>query len=226
MRKMILPVVISTLNRLELLDQTIASLQKNTKSELETIVISDASDNHTLEYLNHCDNITFFNFHKHVSIAEVKWKGFEFVSEAKYVYFSDNDVYFEKNWDLKLMKVLETFPDIGVVGGRHHPHHVIFDKFKFEEDEILICEQQAGYSMMLRQEDYKAIGGYEVSDRTKDGGEDTLVCDMIKAKGMKIASIEPPIIIHCGMTNYRGLRASDWHEMMEIQKQRSEVLFL
>jgi len=70
MRKMILPVVISTLNRLELLDQTIASLQKNTKSELETIVISDASDNHTLEYLNHCDNITFFNFHKHVSKKE------------------------------------------------------------------------------------------------------------------------------------------------------------
>src|SRR4030066_804481 len=179
-----LPVVISTYNRLELLKQTLESLQKNTYNDLEIIVIDDASndDKKTIKFLNEQKEITFYLFHNKATIAEVKQKGFESVTRGKYVYFSDDDVYFEKNWDVKLIKVLETFPDIGVVGGRHHPHHVIFDKFKFEEDEILICEQQAGYSLMLRQKDYKAIGGYEVSNRTKDGGEDTLVCDMIKAK--------------------------------------------
>src|SRR3990167_1022976 len=224
---MILPVIISTRNRVKLLKQTLESLRKNSDNPLEIVVIDDASGSKTWDFLLTQKDIKSFRFEDRLTIAEVKKKGYELCSRKQYVYFSDDDVYFEPHWDSKLISILQKFPDIGVVGGRHHPHHQIFSTCPLNgEGQILICEQQAGYSLLLRQKDYRAIKGYEVSERTEDGGEDTLICDMIKAQGKLVASIDPPVIVHCGLKNHRGLNAADYHEMMEIQARRPEILFL
>ena len=223
-----LPVVISTRNRLELLKQTLESLKKNSDSELEIVVVDDASDDgKTEQFLKMRSGVDVnYRFLKKVSIAEVKKKGFEFAEKGEFIYFSDDDVYFEPHWDTKLIRVFRAFGDIGVVGGRHHPHHQIFSTRQFEGNNIMICEQQAGYSLFLRQEDYLDIGGYEVSERTANGGEDSLVCDMIKDKGKLVASIDPPVIIHCGMYNWQGWKAADYPVMEILKIQRPEVKFL
>ena len=177
---MILPVIISTRNRVKLLKQTLESLRKNSDNPLEIVVIDDASGSKTWDFLLTQKDIKSFRFEDRVTIAEVKKKGYELCSRKQYVYFSDDDVYFEPHWDSKLISILQKFPDIGVVGGRHHPHHQIFSTCPLNgEGQILICEQQAGYSLLLRQKDYRAIKGYEVSERTEDGGEDTLIFHFI-----------------------------------------------
>lgn len=227
-----LPIIISTYNRFGLLKQTLDSVRKNSDNELEIVVVCDNLDeaNPDLvekrkEYLDSQKDVAHFYFGNKATIAQVKRQGFSMVSKQPYVYFSDDDVYFEPHWDTKLIKVLKAFPQIGVVGGLHHSHHKIFSTRKWKKGSILICEQQAGYSLMLRREDYLLIGGYEVSERTKDGGEDTLVCDMIKEKGKLVATVDPPVIVHCGLYNYRGLLAAGYEGMQIIKSQRPEILF-
>lgn len=177
------------------------------------------------EYLDSQKDIAHYYFKEKATIAQVKRQGFSMSSKQPYIYFSDDDVYFEPHWDTKLIRILEEFSDIGVIGGLHHSHHVIFSNRKYEEGNVLICEQQAGYSLMLRREDYLLIGGYEVSERTQNGGEDTLICDMIKERGKLVAAIEKPVIVHCGLYNYRGLHAADFREMEITRSQRPEILF-
>ena len=227
-----LPVIISTYNRFGLLKQTLDSLRKNSDNELEIVVVCDNLDeanpdlaDKRKEYLDSQKDIAHFYFGEKATIAQVKRRGFSMVSKQPYVYFSDDDVYFEPHWDTKLIEVLETFPDIGVIGGLHHPHHVVFSTRESKLGNILICEQQAGYSLMLRREDYLSIGGYEISERTKNGGEDTLICDMIKERKKLVAAIDPPVLIHCGLYNYRGLHAADFQGMEIIRSQRPEILF-
>ena len=52
------------------------------------------------------------------------------------------------------------------------------------------------------------------------------VCDMIKEKGLLVASVVPPVIIHCGMVNWRNLPAADIGEIQTVKSQRPEIIFL
>ncbi len=225
-----LPVIISTRNRRKLLEQTLASLRKNSDHERIIIVVDDASTDDTPQFLASQSDVIFHCFKRRRTIAEVKNKGFELLFKTTlyqpYVYFSDDDVFFEPHWDSQLTAVMDLYEDIGIVGGRHHPHHKIFDYRINTGFTVLIEEQQAGYSIMIRWRDLLSVGGYEISERTTNGGEDTLLCDMIKDKGKKIAAIDPPVIIHCGLKNYKNLPAADYSEIEVVRTQRPEILFL
>lgn len=225
-----LPIIISTLNRRKLLEQTLASLRKNSDHEHVVIVVDDASADDTPQFLASQPDVISHCFRKQRTIAEVKNKGFELLLEATlhqpYVYFSDDDVFFEPHWDSTLTAIMDFNQDIGILGGRHHPHHKTFGHRTHGNSTVLIEEQQAGYSVMIHWNDFISISGYEMSERTTSGGEDSLLCDMIKAKGKLIAAVDPPVIIHCGLKNYRGLRAADYNEIKAINKQRPEILFL
>src|SRR3990167_9080135 len=150
-----LQVIISTYNRLGLLKQTIESLRKNSDNPLEIIVVCDNLDSVSpdlaikrKEYLDSQADIIKYYFDEKQTIAGIKRKGYGMrTSDEPYVYFSDDDVYFEPHWDSALIRILEALPDVGVVGGRHHPHHKIFSTRVSNNGVVLICEQQAGYSL-------------------------------------------------------------------------------
>ncbi|MFA5013950.1 MAG: glycosyltransferase family A protein [Actinomycetota bacterium] len=147
---MILPVVFATYNRFPLLRQTVETLIKNTDSELE-IVILDASDN--WEGIEHYlkrkkTKVIYKHLEKRVPIYEAKNLGVSLASPSEYIHIADDDIYYEPHWDTRLMEVLHYFPDIGVVGGKKHPHHQTLKTIEFRGYKILVVNNQPGYSFL------------------------------------------------------------------------------
>ena len=240
-----LPLVIASQNRCELLRQTIESALKNADNKLEIIVVNDNSTDETGEYLDTLKDIKHYDSEEPMYIAKAKNKGIEMASKSKYIYISDNDVYFLPHWDSILIKVLETFPDIGVVGGMKHPHHRViieppeYMKKFFDEKYILqnsrmmgdvcvnIVEQQAGYSFMLRRKELNKLNGFRcVVQDNRPAGEDCDFNDRMMAMGKFIASVEPPVLFHCGMRNFSGFQSADYPEMLKLQKLYPYIKFL
>jgi len=222
-----LSVVISTWNRFNLLQQTIGSLFKNTKTkDFEVIVVDDASTDGTKKYLEKLENVNYFCFPERVSISEVKNKGAEMVSFSDYICFCDNDVYFEPNWDEILIKVLEKYSKIGIVGGEKHPHHRILEKRKLDDKyKVFITEQQAGFSLFMRRTDWEKCKPFiTTKEGIGGGGEDNNICDTFKRNKYLIASVNPSVILHCGLINHRGIKAAGFEEIELLIKNRPELI--
>lgn len=226
-----LPVVIATFNRLELLKQTIETAKKNADNKLEIIVVDDASNDGTKEYLKSLDFIKYYRFKEHAYIAGVKNKGIEMASPSKYIYISDNDIYFLPHWDSIMIKALETYSDVGIVGGRKHPHHRILtdraDSLR-RIDNITVClvDNQAGYSFMLRRKDLDEVGYFNDTIQAGiRGGEDNDFIERMKSKGKIVACVDPPVLYHCGLYSFTGNPTSDYPEMINLQYSHSEILF-
>jgi GT2 family glycosyltransferase len=236
-----LPLIIATYNRQELLQQTIESAFENADNQLEVIVVNDVSTDKTEEYLDSLTNVKHIDLKERVSIAIVKNTGIKMVEKSEYICVSDNDVYYLPHWDSTLIKVLDTYPDIGVVGGKKHPHHrLIWDppitlRVLLREGEPLInirklnadvnvqlVEQQAGYSLMLRREDMNKLGGFNIALSTS---EDNEFCERVMAMGKFIAAVDPPVLHHCGLCTYTGNKSADYPEMMSLQDAFPNIKF-
>lgn len=236
-----LPTVIASYNRQELLQQTIESAIKNADNQLDIIVVNDASTDKTEEYLDSLTNIRHVDLKERASVAIVKNTGIEMVKESEYICVSDNDVYYLPHWDSTLIKVLDTYPDIGAVGGKKHPHHRLawdlpvtlkvllrkgepFINIRKLDDStnVQLVEQQAGYSLMLRREDMDKLGGFNIALPTS---EDNDFCERVMAMGKFIAAVDPPVLHHCGLCTYTGNKSADYPEMMNLQYTHSEVKF-
>ena len=222
-----IPVVIATHNRLELLKQTIDSLKKNSDNEIEIIVVDDAStESGVAKYFDSLENVKFFHFADNFGVARVKNKGIELASPSDYIHICDNDIYYLPHWDIKLIQVLETYEDIGLVGGKRHSHHRIYETRKMLDDEVFILENQPGYSFFMRRELLNEIGGFEVNDPKAFFHADSVMCERVKAKGKLLGAVNPPVIYHCGINNFQGLKASDYPEMQTISQLHPEIKFL
>ena len=220
-------VVISTYNRPELLLQTIATLQKNTISELETIVVNDASDNPDVDkYLEKVSKIIYHKFDKRVSIGEVKNKGISLMGKSDFIHFCDDDIYYTYGWDIKLMDALMNFPDIGVIGGKAHPHHTVLETRKFLDYEIQIMNSQHGYSLFIRSEDLDKFTPFRSFPLEITGGEDSGFCEKVLENNLKIAAVNPPVIYHCGLKTFKGTKPADYNDIMIMKHKRPDILFL
>lgn len=223
---MTLPIIISTYNRFELLQQTLDSLQKNSDSDLEIVVIDDAStDVRVYDYLDSQKDIIYYRFERQVNIATVKNKGIELSTRQKYICMVDNDVYFMPHWDTVLIKVLETFSDIGIVGGKKHPHHNVLESRKMDNIEVMITDNQPGYCLLLERENLDKIGEMICATNGFYGHEDTILCEKIRNMGKLVVAVNPPVIYHCGVRNNVGY-AADYSEMMNFANLHPEIKFL
>src|SRR3990167_756812 len=111
-----LPVIIASFNRLNLLKQTLDSLKKNSDSKLQIIVVDSSTDPKVPKYLETVKGITYFKFNRRkfdnrkqppkdpyfnnrLSIGKAMNKGAELAKPSKYIYFSANDMYFLPHWN-------------------------------------------------------------------------------------------------------------------------------
>ena len=220
-------VVISTYNRPLLLMQTIESLQKNTVSDLEMIVVNDASDNPDVDKcLEKVMKMIYYKFDKRVSIGEVKNKGISLMGKSNYIHFCDDDIYYTYGWDQILIDILKNFIDIGAVGGQRHPHHTILEHRPFQNYEVLIMNSQPGYSLFIRSKDLEKFTPFRSFNLETSGGEDSGFCEKVLENNLKVAAVNPPVIYHCGLKNFRGLSASDYKEIMETKSLHPEILII
>jgi GT2 family glycosyltransferase len=102
-------VVIPSFNQMKYLKQTVESLAENTYNKYELIIIDDASDSETVEYIRSLKCVKVFNSEQ--KYVNANWnKGIQMASN-RYVCIANNDITFSKDWDKYL---IEQFDDVNV----------------------------------------------------------------------------------------------------------------
>ena len=230
-----LPVIIANHNRRELLEQTLDSLRDNSVGSIYTIVVDDCSTEEGMrEFLESRKDISKVIFMKKQCGPGV-CRNFGVASipvEYKYLYFSDNDVYFEKGWNKKMlyhyMATEDTVPKpIGILGGARHPHHGVEDFIQFDGGvKIDLSDQQVGFSLFMSKKVWCDIGPFIATELGEYGKEDTELCNNARAVGYLIGSMNPPVVVHCGIHHSEGSKTAGAEHLEEMQAQRPEIKFL
>ena len=214
-----LAIIIASWNRPKLVKQTIESCLKNSYYKPSITVVDNSDDPETINYLESLKDITLFRWgdefpHLRVespdgfyypadqadspywnnqwSLGKTRTKGATLAPPSEYIYFSDNDMYFKKDWDKIMIGVLEEREDFVLVGGIAHHGNSFFAKIN-EEYNLCTAGKQAGNSMLFRRAEWARIGYFP------DYDEDSWMGYEITTHfNKKIGVIDPEIVVHCG----------------------------
>src|SRR3972149_4170692 len=109
---------------------------------------------------------------------------------GEYIYFSDDDIYFEPHWDSMLLKALNSPYNVGLVCGKKHPHHnEIKPHVSYEDIQILFCDNIPGYSFLMRRKLFDEIGGFEKFPLGIYGFEDSRMVERVRERGFEITAV-------------------------------------
>jgi len=203
---MTLPIIMLVKDRLELTKQTINTLFATTKLPFNLIILSDNSNSETTQYLKTLDKKAKIIFMPYsTGPGSIKNAGLSIAGDNEFYYITDNDIYFLPNWLETLYKIMEIFPEVGIAGGRTHAYHGELETISKGGISIKTCNQQSGYSMLIRRKVWLDCGPflhYEMPSGL--GKEDTKFCQIATEYGWKIAHPVQPVILHCGARNTFG----------------------
>lgn len=136
--------------------------------------------------------------------------------KGKYLYFSDNDVYFTRDW---VKKLLDVYPlaKCDVLGGSNHPFNHPNSTYTTPYGKVHNCNAVAGYSWLLSWKVWERLGLKMVtsSGQLSHGpfvedavgvrkSEDFELCQRIINGGGRVGYVDPPVVIHCGKTDTYG----------------------
>lgn len=211
-------IIIPCHNRLELTKQTIESLLKNTDPEKYNLyLVDDVSTDGTREYIYSLKDVC------HVFINDDNigpGASRNFVCNAitangtrsKYLYHSDNDVFFKPGW---LENLIGVFRDpqtakIKVLGASCHPFLQSSSRIYrgIHPFAVGIKDAVSGYSQLMTWETWDKYGPFDETMRGAEkkimGSEDWAFCQKIVKDGFLVGSVEPELVIPCGKTNTYG----------------------
>jgi glycosyltransferase involved in cell wall biosynthesis len=199
-------IIIVTKNRDNLFNQTIKSLIKNTNKNLyDIIVVDDGSDDTSLvySYYNKGDisDLILTNFG---SPSKCRNLGAEIARKKgyKYLYHSDNDMYFLPGWLEECHRLKEKFSNFIIIGPYCHPFLQPNGDCQVMNSEWKTVDAVSGNSWFISTEDYFNYGLHE-----NDGimnSEDWEMCQRIRQDGNFVVRLTPHKVLHCGVTNSRG----------------------
>lgn len=143
----------------------------------------------------------------------------------KYLYISDNDVFFKAKWWPTLVAAFEQAYPRGyrAIGAYNHPFH------QHGEQVGLVREVQSlsHQSMLIRWEDWDKFGPcIETPEQLACQSEDVEYSARIKAAGYKVGTLWPPQLYNTGITNSYGQeivgadlvrRESQYHPEVELE---------
>ena len=208
-------IILITKNRQKLLHQTITSLFKNTPRELfDLIVVDDGSENtnmlHDLKSRGDISDLILTNLGspgalRNLGVEIARRKGY------KYIYQSDNDMYFLPGWIEKCQKTLVENENIKLVAPYGHPYHLHNDEFI--HDDIYSVNACAGNSWYLSTENYLKYGLSE--NKGIMCSEDHDFCVRLRADGFICARFIDNLVLHTGITNSSGDPATGAEQMLE-----------
>lgn len=144
--------------------------------------------------------------------------------------FSDNDMMYLPRWD-ELLEIgmasrSSQAPD-GVVqlGGWRHPFHqkgqlLMEGAWLTTDREHTIHEVDAvtGNCFVIKWSDWLKYGPFDANAIGPGQSEDFALSQKIKAGGGLVATLNPPVAIHCGLVNSSGEPATGWREMAEMAR--------
>lgn len=213
-------------NRWSHTKQSLISLFEHTDPMLAKItVVDDLSDDGTTENLEKFKD-TYKNahdwelYHNRTNIGPGASRNFiasalEHRGEKKkYIYHSDNDVYFKEGWLEKLLYAYEQSEKQGIrlLGGGCHPYLQNNGVIELPQAKIGIKDAVSGYSQLMTWETWNKYGPFDESMRGAEkkimGSEDWAFCQKIIKDGFLVGSLEPEVVIHTGKTNTYGESAT------------------
>lgn len=223
-------IIIPVHNRWDHTKQTLDSLIAHTNPDLYTLyVIDDCSEKEVTlklnEYQQHA-SVSFELFRNSVNIGPGASRNYvcsvitERETRGKYLYHSDNDVYFRAGWLETLIAVFEGMSkDIKVLGASCHPYLQSKDNMFSQSPygsvyatTIGIKDAVSGYSQFMTWETWDQFGPFDESMRGREekimGSEDWAFCQKVIAAGYSVGSLEPEVVIPCGKTNTYGKPAT------------------
>ena len=125
------------------------------------------------------------------------------VGDCDYYYESDCDMFFLPGWFEKMIYTYQAFGEFGILGGRKHNAHADLGHQTIGGYEVIWQNTQAGLSMFFSKEVWDKVGKFVEleSDPKSMGLEDGNYCDRAIALGYRIATVTPPVVLHCGILN-------------------------
>lgn len=218
-------IIIPVHNRLEHTIQTLDSLIKNTPHDAFNLyVIDDKSNDHVygeLESYARKSAKQFELFHNIENIGPGATRNFickEIIKKdmrSKYLYHSDNDVYFKENWLQILTDIYKTVENKGIkiLGASCHPYLQNSSQINLIGSPYIQCvvgikDAVSGYSQLMTWETWDTFGPFDETMRGQEkkimGSEDWAFCQKIIKAGFKVGSVQPEVVVPCGKTNTYG----------------------
>lgn len=212
-------IILIARDRPRLTEQTLRTLYMNTDpTAFNLCVVNDGSQIETtriIEQYQKKDNCTAVHIVKPVGIVGFlknlgAWVAERYFGRGKFLYFSDNDVAFEREWLMRMTDRLEFGETQGILllGGYRHPFHGspagAWATAMAEDEGILITDAVAGYSHLMRWSTWDAHGPYDQHAVGVCQSEDFALCQKVIARGGAVGYIHPPVIHNCGITNSEG----------------------
>jgi len=195
-------IILITKNRKKLFDQTINSLISNTHKDLyDLIVVDDGSsyleDLIMLKKSGIISDLILTNFGsvgiaRNLGVEIAKRKGY------KYIYHTDNDMYFLSGWLEKCVRIKESYKEIAIVGPYCHPF-MQKNADKEYTDEIETVDAVSGNSWFMTLDDFCLFGLKETKGIM--ASEDWEMCQRLREAKRTCVRLTPHLVLHCGVTN-------------------------
>jgi len=204
-------------NRVKLTRQALESL--GPVHDLTVTVLDDASDDHsTRHYLerwadrqppqrtlvarNEVSEGTGKARNKVIDLTE------RVFGRGRYLYLSDNDVFFHRDWAMRLVAVYEAAWLLGfkVLGAYNHPfHQPIATENLYSGWSVREVQSLALQSMLMRWDVWDEFGPFNATEPGKVcDGEDVLFGNKIREDKGRLGVVWPPLVANCGITNSFG----------------------
>ncbi len=208
-------VVISSMRRSELLEQTLHSLSVNaTKPHHITIVVdgfghdSDMGvDCYQLDnVLMLVDSLIVNRKVQGASASRnIGASSIPTYRRQKYVMFSDDDCYYVKGWDEKIEAALEAFQSTAVVSGHAHPFNHPIGKYQSSKSGIVVDASLvlSTVNIAMPWVIWDKVGWW-IEPGGPGGSEDVEWCKRAVDKNIGLAVTVPQCVIHTGLTSSRG----------------------
>lgn len=127
------------------------------------------------------------------------WKDFEYVLE------SNNDVEYKPNWWPRAKELMETYPQIGILGLWKSIHHGLRKQFP---DGLMIKDNMPACAWLFRSKDLEGFLPFPEKGPTKQrggNGEDCDVVGNVQATGKWVCGVHPDLATHLdGYDNPEG----------------------
>lgn len=158
---------------------------------------------------------------KNFGIECLEYEGLE---DDDVIMFSDNDMYYLPCWDFILEHAI-TLPKHLTrpkqVGGWKHPYHqhnypIAQLGLNSKSPKLHSVDAVTGNCFVIKYSDWKKYGPFESNAIGPGQSEDFALSQRIKAEGDIVATLDPPIAIHCGLANCLGQPATGYEEMSKM----------
>lgn len=142
-------------------------------------------------------------------------------AERLLLMFSDNDMYYLPGWDDRLsIGALDSGLSQRVIqlGGWKHPFHQHGRRTQTGLQDVYEVDAVTGNCFVMRWSDWLKYGPFDSNAIGPGQSEDFALSQKIKAGGGLVATLDPPVAIHCGLVNSSGEPAVGWREMAEMAR--------